>query len=481
MLQGAQAVIDVGYESISQLIRTFISEVYPLYPCIDLERIQIKVNSLFDLLSNFGGRTTADVDLDIIDIEIMKATVAVAQCVSGETQSSLACDLESKLSWSVQSTLDQEHCGIEDIAMATLVSIYLDIRDLPVRAWRMSSYAAKLCLELGIHQRSFYEACGLPPSGIVFHKRMFACVYSLNMKCSFYTALPWTLDSRHVDDRLLDLPEHSYHSLNIPLCKITSEVWDLENYKSSNRTNSCDRADFLTFQLERVVDKMPMGNFVPLEPDVTPPSWLNTSLKHLIQLRVNHAKMLVFVQTFSSLEEMLSHPQYTTSLISLAKSSIEVQKEIMGLPKTGSSPLLFPSTITLLLSSLSFLLLAISYSPQVYNTPCNEAVYTAMDILAKSYPWVKAPGRESWGSLGDLKSMLMTAQTPPERTIEPAMQDTIKESSASFQTEFPPNGTIHASCPSDQDILPMLEGVDTADLMYLEQWPGGGGFVGSSF
>lgn len=271
-------------------------------------------------------------------------------------------------------------------------------------------------------------------------------------------------------------PEHSYDSLNIPLCRITSEVWDLEN-----RTNNCERADFLSFQLQRVVDKIPMGNFTPLEPEIMPPAWLNASLKHLLQLRVNHAKMLIYVQKFSSLEEMLSHPQHTISLISLAKSSIELQKEITGLPQTGSSPLLFPSTITFLLSSLSFLLLAISYSPQVYSTPCNEAVYTAMDILAKSYPWVKAPGRESWGSLSDLKAMLATAQTPPGRPPEPGMPDEIKESSVSLLPDLTQNGAMDALYSSEQDIIPVLEGTDAAGLMYLEHWPGGGDFIGPSF
>lgn len=121
MLQGAQAVIELGYEKVNKLIRIFMSEVYPLYPCIDLDSIQEKVNSLFHLLSNFGGRTVAEVDVDIIDIDIIKATVAVAQCVGGEMQSSLACGLESKLLWSLQSTLDQERSRIEDVAMATLV------------------------------------------------------------------------------------------------------------------------------------------------------------------------------------------------------------------------------------------------------------------------------------------------------------------------------------------------------------------------
>lgn len=119
LLQAARPILQLGYEKVNQLHTVFMQEIYPFHPCIRLALAQNIVDTVFSLLAR--GPYSATYDLDIIDVEIMKAVVAIALLVEGDTQSALASDLQSHLLWSVDSCYDQEHPQIEDIIMATLL------------------------------------------------------------------------------------------------------------------------------------------------------------------------------------------------------------------------------------------------------------------------------------------------------------------------------------------------------------------------
>lgn len=73
----------------------------------------------------------------------------------------------------------------------------------------MSGVAAKFCLELGIHQEHFFDNARIHPDRITDCKRLFACVYNVDRRCSFYSGLPWTLHDSDIDVtalRLVSLP-----------------------------------------------------------------------------------------------------------------------------------------------------------------------------------------------------------------------------------------------------------------------------------
>lgn len=123
LLQAARPVLQLGYQKINQLHTLFKQEIYPLHPCIRLQLSQDIIDTVFSLLAR--GPFNATYDLEVIDLEIMKAVVAVALLVEGDTQLPLAFDLESHLLWSVDSCYDQEHPQIEDIIMATLLVRFL--------------------------------------------------------------------------------------------------------------------------------------------------------------------------------------------------------------------------------------------------------------------------------------------------------------------------------------------------------------------
>lgn len=119
LLQAARPILELGHEKVTQLFTIFKDEVYPIYPCINLELGYGAIDTIFSHLTY--AATGATSKLDMIDVELTKSVLAIALLVRGETQNVLAFDLEAQLAWSVDSCLDQEKPQVEDIVMAVLL------------------------------------------------------------------------------------------------------------------------------------------------------------------------------------------------------------------------------------------------------------------------------------------------------------------------------------------------------------------------
>ncbi|KAL4874501.1 cytochrome P450 [Aspergillus karnatakaensis] len=469
LLQAAQPLLELGHNRVSTLVSIFINEIYPLYPCINLELALPKVDALFRLLSQSQGDDATNIDL--IDVEIMKATVAITQVSRGEIQNTLSQDLESHLVWNVNSTLVQEEAQLEDIIMAALMCIYLDLKNSPIKAWRMSGVAARLCLELGIHRESFYSVSEVQKVGVTCCRRIFACVYDLNMKSSFTTGLQWTMHDSDIDTELLDLgPQESYLSSTVALNRTLADIWELVNADSQPTMNRRDRAEFLSFQLQKLADKVPTQGFETLDPKIDMPAWLQTALKGVFDLRVMQARMLIHIGTFASVQEILAQPPATSRLIDLVRGSVDLHMEMMDAQIIR--PLIYPILVALLLSQLSFLLLAVSYSPQDYGQLCSGPFHTAIYIFSQLYPWVTAPGSDSGSALRDLETIADQAQMPPLNV------DSSGAGSIGTAAEWQPTGIEAEFFAANADFLNMLEGSDPTALgmMCVEglssAWPG---------
>ena len=116
-----------------------------------------------------------------------------------------------------------------------------------------------------------------------------------------------------------------------------SEIWSIINTPSSQSKNNDERIEFLTFQLQKLVDKIPTEDFVPLEPTVIPPKWLQAGLKHFCHLRVHHIKILSQIGTFGSLRDFISQPSSAKSLLTSAVKSVDLHSKWWMLVKSARS------------------------------------------------------------------------------------------------------------------------------------------------
>ncbi|KAL2795243.1 hypothetical protein BJX66DRAFT_337028 [Aspergillus keveii] len=480
LLQAAQPVLELGHAKVTQLVTTFKDEVYPIFPCVSIQLGQHLVDILFSLLNRTQYEATWN--LEVIDVELTKAVVAIAMLVKHDTHSPLAADLEDHLLWSVDSCYDQDQPQFEDIIMATLLSLYFDLKHRPIKAWRLSGVAAKLCLEVGLHRESFFADTQLCPDRIADCKRLFACVYDLNRRCSFYSGLPWTLHDSEIDLSILSvvLPD-SYLSTMIAIDRTLSETWAIVNTPTPQSEKSRERVEFLNFQLQKLVGSLPKADFTPPKPSVNPPPWLDLQLKQFCHLRVDYIKLLNYIGSFKSLTNLLSEPQSAHKLLTLAAGTIEIQQGMMPSANVRegeansshspcSSPLILPSAIKMLLSSVSFMLLAVSHYPAEYAPLCSDSFHTATEILTAAQETVKDPDLDIRGALEELQWIANSIQlsSPPPKQPTPSLSFPLAMGSGTQQGAPGPD-MFGSPQTLDSSLFSILDdvGIVGPDMLYV--------------
>jgi hypothetical protein len=125
LLRAARSVLDVGYDAVSHYMTIFKLEIYTVYPCISLDFAQQKIDTIFKISSATTNTEAEDLEIDLIDVEIMKVVLAIAM-LTEDNETSLSSDIESHLIWNVDQNMKQETAQIEDIIIASLlVSVFL--------------------------------------------------------------------------------------------------------------------------------------------------------------------------------------------------------------------------------------------------------------------------------------------------------------------------------------------------------------------
>lgn len=71
-------------------------------------------------------------------------------------------------------------------------------------AWRMSGFAARQCLELGLHRRETYTELFSDPEEHTTAVQTFWSIYILDRRWSFGTGMPFALQDSDIDP---DLPK----------------------------------------------------------------------------------------------------------------------------------------------------------------------------------------------------------------------------------------------------------------------------------
>lgn len=229
ILRAAKPILHLGQAEALRYLSIFKEHVYSAYPCINLSVATERLTALYSARTPpGGGNKFQDLGLDLIDVELMKATFAIAMILDGEHDNPLCRDLKANLLWNTDFTMNEEQAQVEDVIMATLLvrrnltlgsfdstvaarrtnnspsqTIYLILKDKPLQAWRMIGLAARTSLELGLHTEKPVGNTDQPPR--LQNREIFSCVYDLDKRCSFFADLPWTLHYKNIDARVLQL------------------------------------------------------------------------------------------------------------------------------------------------------------------------------------------------------------------------------------------------------------------------------------
>ncbi|KAK0122020.1 hypothetical protein ONS95_010285 [Cadophora gregata] len=416
LLRAARPVLDVGYDAVSHYMTIFKLEIYPAYPCVILDFAQRKIDTIFKISSATTNSEAENLEIDLIDVEITKVVLAIAMLTEYK-DTPLSSDIESHLIWNIDRNMKQETAQLEDIIIASLLAIYFILKDEAVKAWRMAGFAAKSCLELGMHKNSFYENQSGGPDKRIFSKTLFCCVYDLDKRCSFFANLPWTLHDKAIDENVFNLESrHPYLLAMIGLSRVQFEIIELINSSTPENKEDDERAEFFDFRVQKLVESIPQNGFFPPDSDVVPLPSRQTALKALFQLRASHIRMLTHIRCLSSSQALACRPQSARTLVSLVKFTVDLHGKTLKLG--GLSRLLRSTFDKLLMGSVSCMFLTASHDPKEYGPMCCSHFHTALNILSQSDFRLNGWHSKMWCTLDDLRKIGGSIHMPaPERLL----------------------------------------------------------------
>jgi hypothetical protein len=253
----------------------------------------------------------------------------------------------------------------------------------------------------------------------------------------------------------------------ISLDRNLSETWTVVNSPSSLSKNNEERVEFLNFQLQKLVDKIPTRDFKSLEPAVAPPSWLQAGLKRFCHLRVHHIRILTQIRASGSIRDLISNPTSTNHLVTAAAKSVDLHLQMADAGEI--SPLVLPIMIKLLLTSLSLMMFAVSHCPDEYGPLCSKPFETAIHILTVAQNYVKDPDLNIWGTLHVLEKVVETSQRSHSQRSAPLIGR--KEdlgNSVDPGEDFCEGGVFEELPTPSSEFFSMLGSMGTTDILQMD-------------
>ncbi|KAF5255755.1 hypothetical protein FOXYS1_13811 [Fusarium oxysporum] len=408
ILRATQPLLEVGQDSVLQYNESFKETVYPIYPCIDLEVAQKTLNAFFTAPSPSHPARLEDIAVDLVDIEIIKAVVAIGMLVTESADKPLRSDLEGHLIWNTDIVMRRDRALIEDIIMSIL---------LFVKAWRMMNFASQLALERGINGARTHGDCNESSSFVEFLQRLTACICDLHMRCSLFTSFPGSLQLHDlgVDDDIRNL--HPYLSATLKLNRIQTELSELLSAGSREHNHSAkaanERLDYLNFRVKTMEEHITCAELFPVQLDVIPAPTTQTVMANVLRMRMTFTRMFSYSRCLRSPLALADDTQQAQNIISLAHLVVEQYGSIVAASGSeGLNRLWGPVIDRILMKAISCMILAATHNPNVYGPKCRRPFHTALRLLTASPHHRVESGTRSWYTTEELQKIGDKVQMP---------------------------------------------------------------------
>lgn len=119
IINAGRSITSLDESRACALVDVFASDALTMYPCVNIESVRQDLAALYRLELSSTSPT-----LRSIDIEILKAVLAVGASSKVASDSALARSLVSDLLWSVEGAFSEDILSIEDVVMSSLMVRY---------------------------------------------------------------------------------------------------------------------------------------------------------------------------------------------------------------------------------------------------------------------------------------------------------------------------------------------------------------------
>lgn len=214
---------DFGKDEMVRLCRLHEEEAGIMYP---VAKIQSVIEHAWNLSSYMDQqrKTGAIVSLNDDKTLLLKMVMCCAIVVEDHGPSERAAKLFESAEDVLNRKLLSDAVDVSSMPLLALLSGYRFLSGDEVLAWRVCGQVVRLCIELGIHQRT-----GLMKLQNEEERRSainsFWAVYVLDRRFAFGTGLPYVVQDEDIDPQLPMPDEHPYLVAMVSYSRLAAKVW----------------------------------------------------------------------------------------------------------------------------------------------------------------------------------------------------------------------------------------------------------------
>ncbi|KAI9924307.1 hypothetical protein MW887_007257 [Aspergillus wentii] len=388
-----------------RLCRVYEEEMGVMYPVLDLQELLRQVDILYGPMDTVSwSPLQGNVDgLESGDVDILRLVFACALTAEGSGSSELAM----RLFGSVREVADNCVWGppeIKSIIFLTLISIFYFQMDEETLAWRTIGTVERMCLEKGLHRCETLTQPAIMEAGRERVLRLFWSIYILNIRWSFGTGMPFSLEDTDIDPWLPEPEEKTpYLQVMIRYSRIAAKVWKfISAFNNSNEIKK-DEMNYLDWQVLRWANGMPRSlQLDDLGAEQSKDTRSIRRLRSLLYLRGNQLRMLIHRPVLHTASHIMRYISESETVVEIAKDTIRF---IAHLNDTSDIYKLQQVTFNwFLVSALAVLFLAVAQAPGQFSHRCKEEFVMALELV-KGFSTKSYISRRLWKSIKSLRKL----------------------------------------------------------------------------
>ncbi|KKA19809.1 C6 transcription factor [Rasamsonia emersonii CBS 393.64] len=389
-----------------RLCRVYEEEMGIMYPILELEQTISHVNALYThlrtpSLSRSSHESAYNPEqLDNDDINILKLVFACALTAEESGHSELGMRIFN----SVRDVANDSIWSPPDIKRAIFLTLMIDEETL---AWRTIGTVVRMCLEMGLHRRETFTRPAILAFGRERVLKLFWSVYTLDMRWSIGTGMPFHLDHSDIDPSLPQPNGVPYLTAMIGYSRIAEKVWKFIASSSSSNEIKKDEMAYLDWQVLQWAKSIP-DSLKLVKPQSTQSSTTDypnrgiRRLQCLLYLRANLMRMLIYRPVLHTGAQMARNPVEATTAVEIAKDTIQF---ITQLNKTSDIYQLQQVAFNwFLVSAVAVLFLAVAHAPAQFNSQCKDEFYMALELV-KGFSMKSYISQRLWKSIKSLRKL----------------------------------------------------------------------------
>ncbi|KKP07040.1 hypothetical protein THAR02_00919 [Trichoderma harzianum] len=394
----------IGRAEAFRLCELYEREIGAIYPVVDMSEVKQILGSLYSAYEATKSSPGSSVpvcgavqnvaDGDVQTLTLVLAITLLAEGGGRHTMGEAMCkEIQQQLVFPMGRLGE-----LKDIENMALLGVSFYFMNDENQAWRMIGLAARLCIELGLHQanplRDIYYDTKTSMRAIT----LFWDVYILDRRFSLSTGRPFAIQDIDIDPALPKPDNLSPYVRNmIAFASFGSRVWASRIYiEGSGLHGERDKIAYLDFQIQQWSNALPSAlrlfntetsSLEEINLATTPNTPLDFTgmgdkslfIRALLYLRANELRILIHKPALRSSDSIQKNPLSARAAVDVARRSLNLLLYLCRLPTLH--PMHHVCATHFLDSSLTVLLLAVSHAPETLGAEIRDQLLSALSLL----------------------------------------------------------------------------------------------------